>query len=120
MTFATFHVTLPVPRFRKVRSDRDRLRGGEADFPLLLDHSLPHNLTSTGRPSGRTTELPTMPLTLPLDAGAKDASVRRALLNLSLAVTKSKRIVVVTGAGISCSCGIPVGQPPPRLHVFSC
>jgi hypothetical protein len=29
MTFATFHVTLPVPCFRKVRSDRDRSRGGK-------------------------------------------------------------------------------------------
>ena len=35
-------------------------------------------------------------------------ATRRALEGISLAVAKSKRIVVVTGAGISCSCGIPV------------
>jgi NAD-dependent histone deacetylase SIR2 len=37
-----------------------------------------------------------------------DASIRRGLTNLSRVVVKSRRIVVVTGAGISCSCGIPV------------
>ncbi|TFK98950.1 DHS-like NAD/FAD-binding domain-containing protein [Pterulicium gracile] len=44
--------------------------------------------------------------TLELDA-SQDASTRRTLSDLSLAVAKSKRIVVVTGAGISCSSGIP-------------
>ncbi|EJF66826.1 DHS-like NAD/FAD-binding domain-containing protein [Dichomitus squalens LYAD-421 SS1] len=46
-------------------------------------------------------------LTLDLDASGADAHARRQLANLSLAVAKCKRIVVVTGAGISCSCGIP-------------
>ncbi|KZW03934.1 DHS-like NAD/FAD-binding domain-containing protein [Exidia glandulosa HHB12029] len=36
-----------------------------------------------------------------------DAHARRALGELSLLVAKSKRVVVVTGAGISCSSGIP-------------
>ena len=89
---------------------------GEVDFPLVPGHI-------TSPPPAVLTVLlqtPTMPVTLPLDTGARDASVRRALLNLSLAVTKSKRIVVVTGAGISCSCGIPVRKIPLHLYVFSC
>ncbi|KAI0651995.1 DHS-like NAD/FAD-binding domain-containing protein [Trametes meyenii] len=48
-----------------------------------------------------------MTITLDLEASTSDASSRRALSNLSLAVAKCKKIVVVTGAGISCSCGIP-------------
>ncbi|KAH9858047.1 DHS-like NAD/FAD-binding domain-containing protein [Lenzites betulinus] len=48
-----------------------------------------------------------MTVTLDLDASASDALTRRTLANLSLAVAKCKKIVVVTGAGISCSCGIP-------------
>ncbi|TFY79450.1 hypothetical protein EWM64_g4564, partial [Hericium alpestre] len=44
---------------------------------------------------------------LDLEALTYDAATRRTLSSLSLAVAKSKRIVVVTGAGISCSCGIP-------------
>jgi len=50
-----------------------------------------------------------MTVTLNLDALATDSSTRRTLLDISLSVVKSKKIVVVTGAGISCSCGIPVG-----------
>ena len=46
--------------------------------------------------------------TLDLAAAASDPVARRTLASLSLSVAKSKRIVVVTGAGISCSCGIPV------------
>ncbi|KAI0801123.1 DHS-like NAD/FAD-binding domain-containing protein [Fomes fomentarius] len=45
--------------------------------------------------------------TLDLDASTSDASTRRSLSNISLAVAKCKKIIVVTGAGISCSCGIP-------------
>lgn len=37
-----------------------------------------------------------------------DLTARKTLSALSLAVAKSKRVVIVTGAGISCSCGIPV------------
>jgi NAD+-dependent protein deacetylase SIR2 len=37
-----------------------------------------------------------------------DAPLRRTLTNISLLVAKSKKAVVVTGAGISCSCGVPV------------
>ncbi|KAH7886152.1 DHS-like NAD/FAD-binding domain-containing protein [Phlebopus sp. FC_14] len=48
-----------------------------------------------------------MTLTLELDASLADSSTRRALSDISLAVAKCKKIVVVTGAGISCSCGIP-------------
>lgn len=50
----------------------------------------------------------TMTVTLELDAAATDSHVRRTLSEISLAIAKSKKIVVVTGAGISCSCGIPV------------
>jgi NAD-dependent histone deacetylase SIR2 len=46
--------------------------------------------------------------TLDLSNAHSDVHTRRALTDLSLAVAKSKRIVVVTGAGISCSSGIPV------------
>lgn len=46
--------------------------------------------------------------TLDLAASSSDPVTRRTLHNVSLSVAKSKRIVVVTGAGISCSCGIPV------------
>ncbi|EJD03660.1 DHS-like NAD/FAD-binding domain-containing protein [Fomitiporia mediterranea MF3/22] len=45
--------------------------------------------------------------TLPLESSSLDPTLRRTLSNLSLGVAKSKKIVVVTGAGISCSCGIP-------------
>ncbi|KAJ8487297.1 hypothetical protein ONZ51_g4265 [Trametes cubensis] len=48
-----------------------------------------------------------MTVTLDLEASTSDAPTRRTLSNLSLAVAKCKKIVVVTGAGISCSCGIP-------------
>ncbi|KIY51256.1 putative member of the Sir2 family of NAD(+)-dependent protein deacetylase, partial [Fistulina hepatica ATCC 64428] len=40
-----------------------------------------------------------------LDGG--DASTRRNLTTVSRSVVNSRKIVVVTGAGISCSCGIP-------------
>jgi NAD+-dependent protein deacetylase SIR2 len=48
-----------------------------------------------------------MTITLELDAPA-DLRVKNELRNLSLAVAKSKKVVVITGAGISCSSGIPV------------
>ncbi|KAH9913192.1 DHS-like NAD/FAD-binding domain-containing protein [Fomitopsis serialis] len=48
-----------------------------------------------------------MPITLDLDECSSDVSMRRSLSNLSLSVAKCKKILVVTGAGISCSCGIP-------------
>ncbi|KAI0361459.1 DHS-like NAD/FAD-binding domain-containing protein [Trametes cingulata] len=48
-----------------------------------------------------------MTIRLDLEASTSDAPTRRTLSNLSLAVAKCKKIVVVTGAGISCSCGIP-------------
>ncbi|KAJ7631153.1 DHS-like NAD/FAD-binding domain-containing protein [Roridomyces roridus] len=44
-------------------------------------------------------------MTVTLDFGSP--STKRTLSDLSLAVAKSKKIVVVTGAGISCSSGIP-------------
>jgi NAD-dependent histone deacetylase SIR2 len=49
-----------------------------------------------------------MTVTLDLAASSSDVHTRRALYDLSAAVVKKKKIVVVTGAGISCSCGIPV------------
>ncbi|KDR85425.1 hypothetical protein GALMADRAFT_108520 [Galerina marginata CBS 339.88] len=48
-----------------------------------------------------------MTVTLDLDAASTDPHIRRTLSDISLAVAKGKKIVVVTGAGISCSCGIP-------------
>ncbi|KAG8219470.1 DHS-like NAD/FAD-binding domain-containing protein [Butyriboletus roseoflavus] len=48
-----------------------------------------------------------MTVRLDLDAPVAESSTRRALLDISLAVAKCKKIVIVTGAGISCSCGIP-------------
>ncbi|CCL98126.1 uncharacterized protein FIBRA_00120 [Fibroporia radiculosa] len=48
-----------------------------------------------------------MVVTLDLDDCTSNPSTRRTLSNLSLAVAKCKKVVVVTGAGISCSCGIP-------------
>ncbi|KAF5390650.1 hypothetical protein D9757_002641 [Collybiopsis confluens] len=47
------------------------------------------------------------PVTLDLEESKSDFSIRRALSDLSLAVAKCKKVVVVTGAGISCSSGIP-------------
>ncbi|KDQ50066.1 hypothetical protein JAAARDRAFT_142547 [Jaapia argillacea MUCL 33604] len=41
---------------------------------------------------------------------------QRTLSDISLAIAKSKRIVVVTGAGISCSCGIPDFRSPDGLY----
>ncbi|KAL1748986.1 DHS-like NAD/FAD-binding domain-containing protein [Schizophyllum fasciatum] len=48
-----------------------------------------------------------MTVTLRLADARTDGRTRRALHELSRAVVKSSKIVVVTGAGISCSCGIP-------------
>jgi len=62
-----------------------------------------------------------MPITtLNLETASSDSTSRRALSQLSLAVAKSRRIVVVTGAGISCSSGIPVsiGLSETTTHVF--
>lgn len=48
-----------------------------------------------------------MTVTLDVNAPVAESSTRRALADISLSVAKCKKIVVVTGAGISCSCGIP-------------
>ena len=66
-----------------------------------------------------------------LSLGALDSSVatsppspfdRKTLNALSIVVAKAKRVVVVTGAGISCSSGIPVrfthiAMPPMLIYV---
>lgn len=72
-----------------------------------------------------------MPPSLPLDhllcsTDHADFSARRQLSDVSIAIAKARRIVTVSGAGISCSSGIPVnptlffpcssclvGKPPP-------
>ena len=62
-----------------------------------------------------------MPITtLNLETASSDSLSRRALSQLSLAVAKSRRIIVVTGAGISCSSGIPVsvGLFETTIHGF--
>jgi len=46
-------------------------------------------------------------MTLSLDLHSSDGQTKKALSSLSHAVAKCKKIVVVTGAGISCSSGIP-------------
>ncbi|KAF8167681.1 DHS-like NAD/FAD-binding domain-containing protein [Crassisporium funariophilum] len=48
-----------------------------------------------------------MTITLDLNHLPGDSHTRRTLSEISLSLAKSKKIVVVTGAGISCSCGIP-------------
>ncbi|KAM6498513.1 DHS-like NAD/FAD-binding domain containing protein [Amanita muscaria] len=48
-----------------------------------------------------------MTVTLDLDASSTDSRTRHALNDISSSVAKCKKILVITGAGISCSCGIP-------------
>ena len=40
-----------------------------------------------------------------------DFGGRTALTDISTSIAKAKRVVVVSGAGISCSSGIPVSSP---------
>jgi NAD-dependent histone deacetylase SIR2 len=49
-----------------------------------------------------------MTISLNIDDISTDSHTRRTLSAISLSIAKGKKIVVVTGAGISCSCGIPV------------
>lgn len=63
-----------------------------------------------------------MPPSLPLDqllssTDHADFSARRQLSDISIAIAKARRIVTVSGAGISCSSGIPVN---PTLFFFPC
>ncbi|PPQ67170.1 hypothetical protein CVT25_005771 [Psilocybe cyanescens] len=58
-------------------------------------------------PSSSLSSVAKMTVTLDLDSAKSDSHTRRTLTDISLAVAKGKKIVVVTGAGISCSCGIP-------------
>lgn len=88
--------------------------GSPGCFPPSFLLSL--NPTATSHPARPPPT--TMVVSLSLDAAAADASLRRQVAALSSAVIKSKRIVVVTGAGISCSCGIPV-RVMPRLGFVS-
>ncbi|KAL0071748.1 NAD-dependent deacetylase hst3 [Marasmius tenuissimus] len=46
-------------------------------------------------------------ITLNVEDAQTDTHTRRTLSDLSLSVAKCKKIIVVTGAGISCSSGIP-------------
>ena len=43
--------------------------------------------------------------------GQRDFGARRKLEEVSVAIAKAKKVIVVTGAGISCSSGIPVSCP---------
>lgn len=87
--------------------------GSPGCFPPSFLLSQPNRHLPPARPPPTT-----MVVSLSLDAAAADASLRRQVAALSSAVIKSKRIVVVTGAGISCSCGIPV-RVTPRLGFVS-
>lgn len=53
-----------------------------------------------------------LPLSLAASKDPKDAPLKRQLAQIGALVAKSSKVVVVTGAGISCSCGIPVSPPP--------
>jgi len=61
-----------------------------------------------------------MPITtLELDhlltsTGQADFSGRAALSDISGSIAKARRVVVVSGAGISCSSGIPVSLSHPK------
>ncbi len=54
-----------------------------------------------------------MTVCVDLEAAIQEGRHTRQLADISSFVRKSKRIVVVTGAGISCSSGIPVSPFPP-------
>ena len=89
---------------------RSHIRVGRQLQPRVLSLTTQHSpiiLQSSRASSSDYRAIRTM-ITLDLNASTSDAPARRQLANLSLAVAKCKRIVVVTGAGISCSCGIPV------------
>jgi hypothetical protein len=60
---------------------------------------------------------PTVGMVVSLDLNATDLASKRGLENISQAVYKSRRILVVTGAGISCSCGIPVRSLCTFIHI---
>lgn len=83
--------------------------------PLRLRHPLPPRYL--GHPIAR--EIYAMPATLNLSDAHTDAHTRRTLSDLSLSVAKCRRIVVVTGAGISCSCGIPVSFFVSEFRAYS-
>jgi hypothetical protein len=40
-----------------------------------------------------------------------DGKIQKTLGKISKEIIKAKKIVIVIGAGISCSAGIPVGSP---------
>lgn len=68
---------------------------------------------NNGRFIAYPTPKPTMPPSLHLDhllssTDHTDFSARRQLSDVSAAIAKARRIVTVSGAGISCSSGIPV------------
>ena len=88
---------------------RSHIRVGRQLQPRVLSLTTQHSpiILHLRASSFEHRAIPTM-ITLDLNASTSDAPARRQLANLSLAVAKCKRIVVVTGAGISCSCGIPV------------
>lgn len=54
-------------------------------------------------------------LTIPLHD--QNLEHKRSLESLNSKIIKSKRVVVISGAGISCSCGIPVCVLP--FHILS-
>ena len=93
------------------RSERGQVRFG-ADAPSnFLSPSLTQVIRAgpfQGRSRRHASSCAAMTVSLSLDKLHAEPSTRRALTNLSLSVAKCKKIVVVTGAGISCSCGIPV------------
>ncbi|KLO13157.1 DHS-like NAD/FAD-binding domain-containing protein [Schizopora paradoxa] len=85
-------------------------RSGHGSFSPSCSHSS----SSRGRPPSPPST--TMISSLPLSSSSTDPTVRHALSNLSLAVAKSKKIVIVTGAGISCSCGVPYFRSSDGLY----
>ena len=56
-------------------------------------------------------------LTIPLND--QNLEHKRSLESLNSKIIKSKRVVVISGAGISCSCGIPVCVLP-ISYIITC
>jgi hypothetical protein len=48
--------------------------------------------------------------------GQADFPGRTALADISSSIAKARRVVVVSGAGISCSSGIPVSHPGHKIE----